>query len=207
MHSQKHHHAHHCPCIHKDSCTIKYGTFIYSTVSECKPQSFYKQHLKQLILPTSSTVAKHVPTPQTETPRFFGGLWGQRLVRWEKNTFKMDILFFLLHVLVHPYCVQLCAEKENRHHSFKELINFSHRGDKTPWAISNHSWSLWKTYYCYYKQQVGEESSHTQNAEQGRRSCKANLGWRTETLQLSGGRRHKCSIWSLAHAAFWWWIL
>lgn len=120
----------------------------------------------------------------------------------------MDTLFFLLHVLVHPYCVQLYVEKENTHHSFKELTNFSHQGNKTPWAVSNHSWSLWKTYYYYYKQQVGEESSLTQNAEQGRYSCKANLGWRTRTLQLStGSSRHKCSIWSLLHEIFQWWIL
>lgn len=53
-------------------------------------------------------------------------------------------------------------EKENRHHGFKELPNFSQQWNKTTWAVSNNSWSFWKTYYYYYyyKQQVGEGSSH-----------------------------------------------
>lgn len=119
----------------------------------------------------------------------------------------MDSLFFILHVFAHPHCVQLYVEGENRYYSFKELTNFSHQGNKTPWAVSNHSWSPWKTYYYYYKQQVGEESSHIWNAKQRRYSCKKNLA---EALKLFCSQEAPAEInavLSLLHEIFWWWIL
>lgn len=83
----------------------------------------------------SFTCSKTCFSPSLTMPKHFSATDNNGLIRMDSNNLdntalEMGTLCFL-HVLLHPYCVYLYVKKEHSHHSFKELTNFPHQGNKT----------------------------------------------------------------------------